>query len=281
MSIEIDPRLSAEDQRILSAFIALMATDSPSLEQIWSCMDFVWAVQGCDNQRIEPQKLARFYAHPVWLLNGLFVEQHAESLAHRELFSDWVRNQNPARVADIGGGFGTLAAMIKKKLPDTQVDVIEPHSHGLAAEKGRERRVNFCDELSGEYDILIATDVFEHVEDPLSLVESTAAHLAPGGRYLMANCFFPVIKCHLPCTFHFRFSWVWVMRRMNLVPVEKVAYGTVFRKEGPVESAAARNRERWSRLVYRVGAPALEGVRKLRSILRWSWQILRDRSHAS
>lgn len=38
-------------------------------------------------------RIGSFYAHPVWLLNGLFIEQNAQSLANRRGFTDWVAAQ--------------------------------------------------------------------------------------------------------------------------------------------------------------------------------------------
>ena len=53
---------------------------------------------------------------------------------------------------------------------------------------------------------MIATDVFEHVPDPVALAAKTANHLRIGCHYLIANCFFPVIA-RLPQLLHF-FNWL-------------------------------------------------------------------------
>lgn len=268
MAIDIDPRLGDDDRLVLEAFLTLLGTREPSLEQIWASMDLIWDAQGCDNHTIQPEKLETFYRHSVWLLNGLFIEQHPASLEHRDAFSNWVAKQAPARVADVGGGFGTLARAIAAKSPESQVEVIEPHAHPFALTlTEQQENLSFKDELTGDYDVLIATDVFEHVADPLALLEKTAAHLAPGGRYLIANCFYPVIKCHLPCTFHFRHTWKWVLGKMNLKPIEEVGYGTVFEKTGPVVASQARGRERVSRLMFRLASGDI-------AILRWTKHLL-------
>lgn len=98
----------------------------------------------------------------------------------------------------------------------------------------------------GQYEILIATDVFEHVPDPLGLAAETAAALKPGGRYLIANCFQPVILCHLPQTFHFRHSWNRALRALGLEPKEAVVYWRAFMRRGDL-NPAARAIERGSR----------------------------------
>lgn len=112
------------------------------------------------------------------------------------------------------------------------------------------QNVRFVPELSGEYDILIATDVFEHVPDPIGLTAKTAVHLRIGGQYLIANCFAPVVLCHLPQLFHFNTSWDAVMQAMGLQPEERVVYGRSYRREGVINVAAARQKGECSRRIY-------------------------------
>lgn len=223
----------------------------PDLQRVWALMDEPWQALGCD-PKVMDARIGAYYSHPVWLLNGLFIEQHTESLINRELFTDWSVKNSPQRVAEVGGGFGGLARMIGVALPNTSVEVIEPHPHPVAiARAEKTTNVRYKPEMSGEYDVLIATDVFEHVPDPLQLVFETAQHLHIGGHYLIANCFFPVIRCHLPHTFHFRHSWDAALRVMGLEPVEEVAYGRAFVRLGRLNLDAARRVERRSLKLWR------------------------------
>lgn len=223
----------------------------PDLKQIWALMDEVWQALGCDPEVMDA-RIGAYYSHPVWLLNGLFIEQHRESLDNRRMFRDWVVKNAPERVAEFGGGFGSLARMIGEALPSASVEVIEPHPHPLAiARAEKTRNVRYRPEMQGEYDALIATDVFEHVTDPLQLVYETAQHLRQDGRYLIANCFFPVIRCHLPQTFHFRHSWDASLKAMGLEPAERVAYGRVYIRHGRLDLASARWVERRSLKLWR------------------------------
>jgi len=224
----------------------------PTLEQIWALMDEVWESLHCDAD-VQDDRIDAFYRHPVWLLNGLFIEQHEQSLANRKCFTDWVVDQAPVRVAEFGGGFGTLARMIGAALPSSMVEVIEPHPHPVAMARAEKTpNVRYRPRLTDSYDLMIATDVFEHVTDPLQLVHDTAQYLRPGGRYLIANCFFPVIRCHLPQTFHFRHSWDCMMRALGLQPAEKVSYGRAFIRHGALNLAAARKVERRSQSLWKV-----------------------------
>ena len=224
----------------------------PSLEQIWALMDETWRELRCDPEVLD-ERIDAYYSHPVWLLNGLFVERHTQSLDNRQRFADWVVAQSPKRLADYGGGFGVLARMIGEVCPETVVEVIEPHPHPLAiARAERTDNVRFCPELSTDYDILIATDVFEHVPDPLLLAAETSVALKPGGRYLIANCFQQLILCHLPQTFHLRHSWDLVLHGLGLEPAEQVAYGRAFVRHRILNLNLARQIEGCSRRLWRI-----------------------------
>lgn len=78
-------------------------------------MDLVWEDLGCDNKHLNWEKISKFYSHPVWLLNGLFIEQHTVSMKHRHAISDWIIAKNFKKILDYGGGFGTLARLIAQK----------------------------------------------------------------------------------------------------------------------------------------------------------------------
>lgn len=224
----------------------------PSLAQLWVLMDEPWQALECD-PRVMDSRIGAYYAHPVWLLNGLFIEQHVESMNNRAQFKDWVVKQAPQRVAEFGGGFGGLARMIGAELPSATIEIIEPHPTPIGISRAEKTaNVRYRSEMVGEYDVLLATDVFEHVPDPLRLLYETAQRLRVGGQYLIANCFFPVIRCHLPQTFHFRHSWDAALQAMGLEPTEKVAYGRAFVRRGELNLPAARQVEQQSLKLWRV-----------------------------
>ena len=222
----------------------------PSLQQLWLLMDEQWQAHGCDPLQMDA-RINAFYRHPVWLLNGLYIEQDPQSLAFRQAFTEWVKQQSPLCVADFGGGFGGLARFIGAALPQASVEVVEPHPHPAAIALAADTpNVRIVSELTGDYDLLIATDVFEHVPNPIALAASTASHLRVGGRYLIANCFAPVIACHLPQLFHLSIGWEQAMRAMGLQPLDKVQYGRAYRRTGDLDEEAARRVEALSRRVY-------------------------------
>ena len=180
-----------------------------ALEQLWSLMDQAWDRYGCDNQHPDPDRLANFYSDSVWLLNGMFIEQHDVSIGQRLAITEAVAALAPQRVLDFGGGFGTLARLLATALPHAVVAICEPYPprHGIESCKPF-ANIRFIPELTCQsVDVLVSTDVLEHVPDPLSLLVAMVDAVRPGGHLLIANCFFPVITCHLPCTFHLRYSF--------------------------------------------------------------------------
>jgi len=258
MVISVPECATPEQRRCIEALLEITG-NPPSLEQLSACVDFAWDVFGCDNKHLDWDKIGQFYGHPVWLLNGLFIEQHDLSQANRRAFVEAVKALSPTRVADFGGGFGNLARMLAHACPEVQVDIIEPHPTSVALDLSDSiPNLSFKPEFVGEYDVIIATDVFEHVPDPLADVEYTSAYLKNGGVYLIANCFYPVIKCHLPCDFHFRYSFSWIVSQMGLKKVDSVLYGHMYRKKGRVRvTQRIRALELFSRKLF----PLLKAVR--------------------
>lgn len=180
-----------------------------SLDELWGLMDQAWESYACDNLHPDPHQLASFYSDPVWLLNGMFIEQHAVSMGHRQAITAAVSTLAPERVLDFGGGFGTLARLLAAALPNAEVAICEPYPprHGIESCKPF-ANIRFIPALTSQsVDVLVSTDVLEHVPDPLSLLAAMVDAVRPGGHLLIANCFYPVIACHLPCTFHLRYSF--------------------------------------------------------------------------
>ena len=119
----------AERNYLLSVFDRYQGY--PSVEQLWQLMDEQWHAHGCDPLQMD-ERVSAFYRHPVWLLNGLFIEQDPQSLANRQAFTEWVLKQAPMRVADFGGGFGGLARFIGAASSHVSVEVVDPHPHPAA-----------------------------------------------------------------------------------------------------------------------------------------------------
>src|SRR6478672_10739765 len=131
MKIELlKENISIKDYQEIERLISTSDNDSLELEDLWRMIDTVWDELGCDSDKITESNIVEFYQHPVWLLNGLFIEEHTLSIQHRNAISDWiVKNTNINKVLDYGGGFGTLARFISEKSRNLQIDVYEPFPH--------------------------------------------------------------------------------------------------------------------------------------------------------
>jgi SAM-dependent methyltransferase len=263
-----------------------------TLEQLWGLMDQAWNRYGCDNRSPIPDRLASFYSDPVWLLNGMFIEQHDVSMGHREAITSAVAALDPKQVLDFGGGFGTLARLLATALPEADISICEPYPprHGIESCQPFPN-IRFVPELSTQSaDVLVSTDVLEHVPDPIALLAAMVDTVRPGGHLLIANCFYPVILCHLPCTFHLRYSFDSFCRALGLEvlgPCEG-SYATIYRRSNivrpdwPSLRAMERRSQRlfawrewkalhlspWAQRALLAVAQPLHYPRKLRSAIR-------------
>lgn len=255
--------LPADEQLCISRALQKIGI-TPSLEEIWTYMDTVWDEMGCSHTATEQH--AAYYQHAVWTINGLFIEQHADSLNNRRLFAEYITATTPSRIADFGGGFGSLARMCAANAPTASIEIIEPYPSQLGIQLCTSYpNISYSPLLHGEYDFIIATDVLEHVNDPLKLAEYLISHLAMGGTLLLANCFYPVIKCHLPSTFHLRYSFEYIIQQMGIKKSCNVAYGTAYIKNDSTHlTTKIRLLERISRIIY----PFLEVAKKIKHRLR-------------
>jgi 2-polyprenyl-3-methyl-5-hydroxy-6-metoxy-1,4-benzoquinol methylase len=210
---------------------------------------------GCDNINLDLTKISDYYRHPIWLLNGFFIEQHDLSLQHRYAISDWIVKTRLQRVLDFGGGFGTLARMIADKSPETIVNIFEPYPSDIALSQCRNHtNVSFVNNLTFGYDCLVSTDVLEHVGDPLELFSKMIEVVNLNGYLVIANHFFPSIKCHLPITFHFRYSFDEFAEVMGLKKVAlcEGSHATIYQKikDHPLDWEKIRRMEKNSQRIF-------------------------------
>lgn len=248
-----------------------------SIQDLWAEMDRVWDELGLDNRRpLAGQRIGDFYAHPVWVLNGLFAETDPASAGHRQAIAAFLGTTFPDRaelsIADYGGGSGLLARRIAECLPGRVViEIIEPFPadyfrRRLAGQDG----IRFRDALSADgYDVMIAQDVLEHVEQPIATALCCIEATRVGGLLLFANCFHPFIRCHLPATFYLRHTFRHVLGSRALTylgGVPGAPHALAFRKYGRVDSASVRRRDRVARLV----GPLLNQAGRLRARLKSS-----------
>lgn len=225
------------------------ATRPPAVEEIWQRMDDAWG-----NAFHDASSIGAFYRHPIWLVNGVFTAVDDTSRAHRQAIAAWIASRHCRRIAEIGGGLGALAQSIAQQSGSVEVDIVEPFAHPIArARCAQVPGVRYVGSLAGDYDVVIAQDVLEHVGDPIALAFEAVNAIRPGGYAIFANCFFPVIKCHLPQTFHLRHTFRWVVAPFGIAYVGCIPgaeHALVFRRgEAIPDLTAVRWREKVSQFL--------------------------------
>jgi glycosyltransferase involved in cell wall biosynthesis len=105
-----------------------------------------------------------------------------DSSHHRVL--SLLRRRPPGRVLDLGCSDGRLAARIRAEGHEvTGVDREKLDGVGDRVDRFVEADLDdgIPDEVGGDYDVVLAADVVEHVRDPERLLREAAARLAPRG----------------------------------------------------------------------------------------------------
>lgn len=260
--------LTEEEREWLAYAANRLYSHAPLVSQIHELMDEVWKEIGCD-PIVNDQRISDFYSHPVWLLNGFFIEQDPESRRIREVFAEWAASHSPKRIADIGGGFGNLAVELSSQIPTAEIDIIEPYAHPISVSKMKPfNQVHFRKKLEGEYDLMFATDVFEHLWDPVTAVYQSAQHLRTDGYFLMANAFKADILCHLPQHYHFYYGWESTIQAMGLKPGQKLLYGRIYKRQEKISLVGAKAAEQRSRKLYKfIEIMYFPGRRKMGNLL--------------
>ena len=252
-------------------YLELLPPDVPTIDWVWSEMDRVWDEQGLDNlSSLSNEQFGRFYSHPVWVMNGIFTELDPTSMQHRKAISEFMKANGLKKIADYGGGSGVLAKVISETDPEAVVDVVEPYASDFFKNRLQDiDQVKFKSGFEGEvYDVAIAQDVLEHVTNAVEVAFEMAKNVKEGGKLIYANCFYPVIKCHLPQTFYLRYTFKYVMNAMGLTfegSVPGANHALVFGKRGKLNlDKAVRAKKRYKTLGSGLNGVArrLSGLRK-------------------
>ena len=265
---EIEKILKRQNKKLLN-----------DLDQMWYLMDLVWDDYKCDNKNLEFNKIGEFYFHPVWILNGLFIEQHNLSMNQRKAISDWIVKHSLKNIVDYGGGFGTLARLIAEKDENIDVHIYEPHPSNFGLKRASEfDNINIIEKLNSKYDCLVSTDVLEHVPDPLKDFSAMINSVKVGGYLVIANCFSPVIKCHLPQTFHLRYTFNQFAKILGLEIIGSLegSHATIFKKVSrrEVDVSSIRFYEKLSKVLFSIIhplEPILKFIKKLIIKVKFSY----------
>ena len=254
-----------EIEKILTREDKTLETD---LSRMWHLIDLIWNDYGCDNKNLNWENIGKFYSHPVWLLNGLFIEIDGESMRHRKSIAEYFRDKKKLKILDYGGGFGTLAKEIAKITPSSKIDIYEPYASKYAQDNIKDfRNVKIVDNLKENYyDVLVNTDILEHVEDPIELIAIYNKCLKKDGMLISHWNFTPCIKCHLPKHFHFRYTFNKIVPLLNFSEeIINKRHGHYFLKVKNITKEDMNNayrKEKISKLCYPINK-IVEDIKKI------------------
>ena len=263
-------QLEKKDAQEIKKLFPQIADYHARVDDIWIMMDTVWDNLGCDNKKTNPDSIQKFYSHPIWTLNGLFVEQDIESIKNRESVADWIAKHNIKEVLDYGGGFGTLARIIADRVDNINIYIYEPYPSKLATEKNNAyKTIQICKTLEQKkYECSIAMDVLEHVPDPLKTFSEIIDATQLDGYVILGNHFYPSIKCHLPSTFHLRYTFRVFAYLMGLNSKGKCA-----RKNSNIYQKVRNKKQNW--LIIRFLEPVSRFIFPLFSLLQMMFRAIK------
>lgn len=259
-SAEIDDNLlTTQEKSYLAKF-----SDYKTLpiDELFEELDKAWA-WACNNSLTDSEKFSKFYRHPVWVLNGIFSSVDPESLLHREAIAKKINLLNCSCVVDFGGGLGELALQLAKLNTVIDINIVEPYPTTLMLHRIKKySNIGHLADLPGSYDAIVAQDVLEHVQNPIDLSLELIKNLKVNGFIIFANCFYPLIKCHLPETFYLRYTFPFLMRFAGLKKIEAIegaAHAILFKKVSEPNHSAIRA---VNSLAKRIG-PTINHIRSL------------------
>lgn len=247
-----------------------------SVEDIWKIMNQVWDDIGLDNKNYNSEQLSRYYSHPVWFLNGLFIEIDQESMNNRKSIAGYFKNKENLKILDYGGGFGTLAKEIAKITPSSKVNIYEPYASKYTHENIKDfKNIKIVNNLKENYyDVLVNTDILEHIEKPIELIAIYNKCLRRGGMLISHWNFTPCVRCHLPKHFHFRHTFNRVVPLLGFSEeIINDRHGHYFKKIENIttkELGSAYRKEKISKLFYLLNKTIEEIKKLLRRIYYYS-----------
>ena len=203
-------------------------------DDLWRELDEAWRKHGCDYTNKTRIQRSAFYSDKVWMLNAVYSELDPTSIYYREAAAKSIKVIKNSDVLDYGGGGGGLAKAIAIESPSSRITIFDPFPSSFALRNiSRFPNIRFSNEMHKDsFDVVVCTDVLEHLEQPLLSLRSMVTALRFGGYLVIGNCFYPVIKCHLPSTFHLRVTFSLFCMLMGLKKVGQCeeTYIQIYRK---------------------------------------------------
>jgi 2-polyprenyl-3-methyl-5-hydroxy-6-metoxy-1,4-benzoquinol methylase len=157
--------------------------------------DEICYVNGLRYARDILRDVARYRAHKMGFGSGElafattayeFKEGDDGNSSHQRILT-WMRNRPRGRVLDLGCSDGQLSGRVKELGHEvTGVDIEKFDGVGGRVDRFVEADldVGIPDDAGGDYDLVLAADVLEHLRSPEKLLRQAAAHMRPGGSII-------------------------------------------------------------------------------------------------
>ncbi|MFZ2989920.1 class I SAM-dependent methyltransferase [Ideonella sp.] len=102
------------------------------------------------------------------------------------------KNGRPLRILEIGSGFGYLTFALRKRGHDCRgIDISQNAVAKAVADFGSFYQVadlmNYEDATHAGYDVIVATELIEHLVDPVSFLRKAGSLLRPGGSIVLTT----------------------------------------------------------------------------------------------
>lgn len=209
--------------------------DLINLKQLHGLIDDAWDSTLLNHgKQLTDLFLAEFYSHPVWALNSIFSESDPQSLRHRHALAEAIKQLGISSVADLGGGGGTFLRVLKTVDSSIQCMICEPYMQTELIAALQQKDISWAAQPPNDVDAYTLIDVLEHLPDPLRFMKAIIDGARDGAYFFFGNCFYPVIKCHLPGTFYLRRTFPLAAKCLGLQFLGRVAnaeYIEVYRLE--------------------------------------------------
>ena len=122
---------------------------------------------------------------------NIFHEQFLSSFRHHRIVTAWLKKPCGVSVLDVGCGEQPYRALLGSTCTYVGIDVDSRHPESLAIEPGRPWPVE------GPFDVVLCTQVIEHVTDIRNFCEEICRVLAPGGELMLSVPFlYPIHDIH-------------------------------------------------------------------------------------